>query len=189
MVCSVFEVTRSCYYAHRARRHRIDARRVTLRSQVNQLFSESRGAAGSRSILGMMREDGVVIGRFQVRSLMRELGLVSKQPGSHAYKQATVFFYGWKSRERAGRSMYVLTKTAISNRAFQGYSYAVMEFPVVFEESGLSLGFFLGDHPDPKLINCYEGVYLDDKRKVSCEYKNAGAIKKYFALQDSGGGD
>lgn len=85
--------------------------------------------------------------------------------------------------------MYVLTKTAISNRAFQGYSYAVMEFPVVFEESGLSLGFFLGDHPDPKLINCYEGVYLDDKRKVSCEYKNAGAIKKYFALQDSGGGD
>jgi len=38
----------------------------------------------------MMREDGVVIGRFQVRSLMRELGLVSKQPGSPAYKQATV---------------------------------------------------------------------------------------------------
>lgn len=90
MVCSVFEVTRSCYYAHRARRHRIDARRMALRSQVNQLFSESRGAAGSRSILGMMREDGEVIGRFQVRSLMRELGLVSKQPGSHAYKQATL---------------------------------------------------------------------------------------------------
>jgi putative transposase len=90
MVCSVFEVTRSCYYAHRTRSRRIDARRVALRSQVNQLFSESRGAAGSRSILGMMREDGVVIGRFQVRSLMRQLGLVSKQPGSHAYKKATV---------------------------------------------------------------------------------------------------
>jgi len=90
MVCSAFDVARSCYYAHRARRHRVDARRVALRSQVNQLFSESRGAAGSRSILGMMREDGVVIGRFQVRSLMRELRLVSKQPGSHAYKQATV---------------------------------------------------------------------------------------------------
>ncbi|MOA04818.1 Integrase core domain protein [compost metagenome] len=90
MVCSAFDVTRSSYYAHRARRHHVDARRVALRSRVNQLFSESRGAAGSRSILGMMREDGVVIGRFQVRSLMRELGLVSKQPGSHAYKQATV---------------------------------------------------------------------------------------------------
>lgn len=85
-----FDVTRSCYYAYRARRHRVDARRVALRSQVNLLFNESRGAAGSRSILGMMHENGVLIGRFQVLCLMCELGLVSKQPGSHAYKQATV---------------------------------------------------------------------------------------------------
>lgn len=90
MVCSAFDVVRSCYYAHRLRRCRVDARRVALRSQVNQLFNQSRGSAGSRSILGMLREDGVSIGRFRVRRLMRELGLVSKQPGSHAYKQATV---------------------------------------------------------------------------------------------------
>ncbi|WP_079867391.1 IS3-like element IS222 family transposase, partial [Pseudomonas aeruginosa] len=77
-------------YVHRLRRRRVDARRVALRSQVNQLFSQSRGSAGSRSILGMLREEGVTIGRFRVRRLMRELGLVSKQPGSHAYKQATV---------------------------------------------------------------------------------------------------
>ncbi|HEK0243476.1 TPA: IS3 family transposase [Pseudomonas aeruginosa] len=90
VVCSAFDVARSCYYLHRLRRRRVDARRVALRSQVNQLFSQSRGSAGSRSILGMLREEGVTIGRFRVRRLMRELGLVSKQPGSHAYKQATV---------------------------------------------------------------------------------------------------
>ncbi len=90
MVCSAFDVVRSCYYAHRLRRGRVDARRVALRRQINQLFNQSRGSAGSRSILGMLREDGVSIGRFRVRRLMRELGLVSKQPGSHAYKQATV---------------------------------------------------------------------------------------------------
>ncbi len=90
MVCSAFDVARSCYYVHRLRRRRVDARRVALRSQVNQLFSQSRGSAGSRSILGMLREEGVTIGRFRVRRLMRELGLVSKQPGSHVYKQATV---------------------------------------------------------------------------------------------------
>ncbi|MFH0016796.1 IS3 family transposase [Pseudomonas aeruginosa] len=90
VVCSAFDVVRSCYYAHRLRRCHVDARRVALRSQVNQLFSQSRGSAGSRSILGMLREEGVTIGRFRVRRLMRELGLVSKQPGSHAYKQATV---------------------------------------------------------------------------------------------------
>ncbi|UGR44443.1 IS3 family transposase [Pseudomonas aeruginosa] len=90
VVCSAFDVARSCYYVHRLRRRRVDARRVALRSQVNQLFSQSRGSAGSPSILGMLREEGVTIGRFRVRRLMRELGLVSKQPGSHAYKQATV---------------------------------------------------------------------------------------------------
>ncbi|MGU2112254.1 IS3 family transposase [Pseudomonas aeruginosa] len=90
VVCSAFDVARSCYYVHRLRRRRVDARRVALRSQVTQLFSQSRGSAGSRSILGMLREEGVTIGRFRVRRLMRELGLVSKQPGSHAYKQATV---------------------------------------------------------------------------------------------------
>ncbi|EGH36070.1 ISPsy12, transposase OrfB, partial [Pseudomonas syringae pv. japonica str. M301072] len=35
-------------------------------------------------------DDGEQIGRFKVRSLLRELELVSKQPGSHAYKKATV---------------------------------------------------------------------------------------------------
>ena len=38
----------------------------------------------------MMKEDGMQIGRFKVRKLMREMNLISKQPGSHAYKRATV---------------------------------------------------------------------------------------------------
>ena len=40
--------------------------------------------------MAMMQDDGEQIGRFKVRSLMRELELVSKQPGSHAYKKVTV---------------------------------------------------------------------------------------------------
>lgn len=61
-----------------------------MRSRVNELFTQSRSAAGSRSIVSMMQEDGEQIGRFKVRGLMRELALVSKQPGPHAYKQTTV---------------------------------------------------------------------------------------------------
>ena len=40
--------------------------------------------------MGMMREDGVAIGRFKVSRLMEEWGVICKQPGRHAYKQATV---------------------------------------------------------------------------------------------------
>ena len=78
-------------YAHRERARHIDVERMALRSRVHELFVESRSSAGSRSIMGMMREEGTVIGgRFKVSRLMEELGLLCKQPGSHAYKQATV---------------------------------------------------------------------------------------------------
>jgi transposase InsO family protein len=90
LVCALFGVTRSCLYAHRQRRDRIDTPRMALRSQVHPLFVDSRSSAGSRSIMGMMREEGSSIGRFKVGRLMAELGLICKQPGNHAYKQATV---------------------------------------------------------------------------------------------------
>ncbi|WP_460124642.1 IS3 family transposase [Pseudomonas sp. S2_C03] len=89
-LCTVFDITRSCYYSHRLRLRTPDVERLRLRSRVNELFTQRRSAAGSRSIVSMMQEDGEQIGRFKLRGLMRELELVSKQPGSHAYKQATV---------------------------------------------------------------------------------------------------
>jgi len=63
---------------------------MSQRSRVHELFVESRSSAGSRSIVGMMREQGIAIGRFKVSRLMAELGLICKQPGSHAYKRATI---------------------------------------------------------------------------------------------------
>lgn len=90
LVCAVFDVPRSCLYAHRKRTQRVDRERMALRSRVHALFVDSRSSAGSRSIMGMMREQGIAIGRFKVSRLMEELGLICKQPGNHAYKHATV---------------------------------------------------------------------------------------------------
>ena len=61
-----------------------------LRIQVSELFALNRRSAGSRAIVNMLRDRKVHIGRFKVRRLMKELGLTSKQPGSHTYKAATV---------------------------------------------------------------------------------------------------
>ena len=90
MVCAAFDINRSCYYEHRQKVQRVDAERVALRAQVNELFNKSRSSAGSRTIQGLLNDQGVGIGRFKVRRLMSELGLVCKQPGPHAYKRATV---------------------------------------------------------------------------------------------------
>ena len=88
LLCSAFDVPSSSYYEHCSREEKIDAQRVLLRSEVKRLFDESRGSAGTRSLVKMMREDDHKIGRFKVRKLMKEAGISSKQPGAHKYKLA-----------------------------------------------------------------------------------------------------
>ena len=90
MVCDVFGVGRSSYYDQRLKKEAIDVERLQLRAKVNALFNRSRSSAGSRSIKMMLNDEGIEIGRFKVRRLMQELQLVCKQPGPHAYKNATV---------------------------------------------------------------------------------------------------
>lgn len=131
-----------------------------------------------------IKNDHVASGEIyyiQVRPLAPDLKYVWKVEGDQI---SSVFFFKWKSAGRAGKSMFVLTKTVVSNRLFEGYSYSVMELPIILEGDALSLNFFPGDHPDAALQNCYEGVYLEEGRVVTCAYKNADDIKKYLALQD-----
>lgn len=92
LLCSVFEVPHSCYYAYRCKQRSPDVARLALRARVNELFTQSRCAAGSRSLTYLLREEGIPIGRFKMRMLMNEIGLVSKQPGSPVCK--------WKTEER-----------------------------------------------------------------------------------------
>jgi len=90
LVCSAFDIATSSYYDYQQGRQLVDVERLMLRSKIKELFNTSRGSAGSRTLLGMMRALGHDIGRFKVRRLMVEADLVSKQPGSHAYKVAEV---------------------------------------------------------------------------------------------------
>jgi putative transposase len=59
--------------------------RTLLRQQVIRLFNTSRQAAGSRSIVDSMQLEGIDIGRYKVRMLMKKAGLHSKQP-PHKYR-------------------------------------------------------------------------------------------------------
>jgi len=90
LVCHVFGVGLSSYYERRQRHKTINTERLKLRAKVNELFTKSRSSAGSRTLVTMMREEGIKIGRFKVSRLMSEAGLICKQPGAHTYKRATV---------------------------------------------------------------------------------------------------
>ncbi len=88
MVCCAFDVPTSCFYDYLARRRTINRERMQQRCELRRLFKASRDSAGSRALMSMMWELGYQIGRFKVRNLMKEAGLVSKQPGAHRYKVA-----------------------------------------------------------------------------------------------------
>ena len=90
MICSVFDVATSSYYDYRKRSQVIDVKRLQLQARLKELFRLSRGSAGSRTLVIMMRDLGYMIGRFKVRSLMRDAMLVSKQSKAHVYKQTEV---------------------------------------------------------------------------------------------------
>lgn len=53
---------------------------------IKSLFKQSRHSLGSRGIRFMLLNQGIKIGRYLVRKLMRESGLVSKQRKKHKYQ-------------------------------------------------------------------------------------------------------
>ncbi len=90
LVCSVFDTFGSSYHDYSKRRSVTHVVLLRLRTQINELFNQSVGAAGIMPIVAMMQERGYHIGRFAVRGLMRGFGLMCKQHGPHKYRDATV---------------------------------------------------------------------------------------------------
>ncbi len=55
MLCELFNVASSCYYEFKQRKP--DANRIRLASRIKELFNMSRGAAGSRALVSMLRSE------------------------------------------------------------------------------------------------------------------------------------
>ncbi|WP_199731329.1 IS3 family transposase [Paraburkholderia sp. RAU2J] len=71
--CRVLEVSRSGYYAHQ--RAKPSAKSLQERTHVKAAFVASGASYGSRRVMHALREHGPHIGRYRVRTLMREAGL------------------------------------------------------------------------------------------------------------------
>nr|WP_242689482.1 IS3 family transposase [Photorhabdus cinerea] len=77
-------VSRSAYYA--GSRKVIDDNRLKIKVRLRELHSASRGAAGSRTLMHQLRKAGIPAGCWKVSRLMKEFGLISRQPGGHRYR-------------------------------------------------------------------------------------------------------
>jgi len=71
--CRVLQVSRSGYYAHR--RAKPSMKTLQEQTHVKVAFAASGASYGSRRVMHAVREQGVRLGRYRIRRLMREAGL------------------------------------------------------------------------------------------------------------------
>ncbi|PSU42013.1 hypothetical protein C9J12_29265 [Photobacterium frigidiphilum] len=85
-LCVLFEIPRSSFHYRLKHRGVTKPERALLRQKVVDIHSRSRGSAGARTISGQLNQAGESVGRYKAASLMKEVGIVSKQPNKHKYK-------------------------------------------------------------------------------------------------------
>ena len=82
-LCQVLGVSRSAYYAYKAGdTYQLSPQKQLLAEQVKDTFKTHKRRYGSRRLLIELQEQGVAIGRYQIRSIMQQQELMAIQPKS-----------------------------------------------------------------------------------------------------------
>lgn len=79
--CEVLEVSRSGFYDYLARQSHpvIDVEETTLIVRIQTIAAKTRSSYGSRRMTKVLQEEGFQVGRYKVRRLMKEAGVVVKR--------------------------------------------------------------------------------------------------------------
>lgn len=79
LLCRVMGVKKSSYYDWKSQGAKIiGVEEFKLHQRLKAIFKESRESAGSRRLVKRLQAEGYCIGRYRVRRLMKQLGLVVK---------------------------------------------------------------------------------------------------------------
>lgn len=87
VLCNTMQVSRSSFYTYQTGETYVQNDTRSERSVlVKEMFNKHRRRYGSRRIMKSLQQQNVPIGRYQVRSLMKEQGLKAIQPKSFVPK-------------------------------------------------------------------------------------------------------
>lgn len=79
-MCGCLKVSVKAYYAWASKSGEADDRKASVRTAVKDMFYFHRCRYGAKRLSGELKDSGVKAGCFFVRRVMREEGLVAKQP-------------------------------------------------------------------------------------------------------------
>lgn len=83
VLCAVMRVSRSGFYDYLNRdtsENNKGSGKAALMNRIKEIFPEYRDSCGSRRMVKHLRDEGYEIGRYKVRRIMRQLGLIAKTP-------------------------------------------------------------------------------------------------------------
>jgi putative transposase len=102
LICSVLDISKSSFYAwQRAETYVLKETKLKKSKEVKDIFGEHRRRYGARRIVADLQEKGYKIGRYQVRSFMKQQHLIAIQPKSFVPKTTN-------SQHKMGRSPNLL---------------------------------------------------------------------------------
>lgn len=83
VLCAVMRVSRSGFYDYLNRdtsENNKGSGEAALINRIKEIFAEYRASCGSRRMVKHLLNEGYQIGRYKVRRIMRQLGLIAKTP-------------------------------------------------------------------------------------------------------------
>jgi putative transposase len=87
LICLVLQVSFSAYYAYfRQESHVLKAKKADRAAAVKRVFEEHRRRYGAIRVSKTLQSEGINIGRYQARSLMKAQNLIAIQPKSFVPK-------------------------------------------------------------------------------------------------------
>lgn len=105
-LCLVLGLSRTAYYRYlRGASYQLNAEKENNQQLVEQVFAKHKRRYGSRRIIAELKDKGYLIGRYQVRAIMKRVGLQAIQPHGRPRKivcTADNWQQAWKRLLRGG---------------------------------------------------------------------------------------
>lgn len=104
MICDAFDISRGTFYNHILRNKKDNTwyakRKEELRIRIQEIYDESNQIFGAEKIAAVMKSEGIKISKEMVRTLMREMGLISiRQSAKKLYEDESQKYKNYLNQE------------------------------------------------------------------------------------------
>ena len=211
VICDAFDIPRGTFYNHVLRNKKDNTwyakRREELRLQIQEIYDESNQIFGAAKIAAVMKSNGIKVSDEMVRTLMRDMGLVSiRQSAKKLYEDECRKYKNHLNQEfdvsrpnevwvsdvtyfKYGKSAYYICSLNITqsfSRAYVPYDNSVMEsFFSSMKREELYRTKYRSETDFRKSVDEYIIFYNTKRPHRKLQYKTPKQKEEEYALKSA----